>query len=142
MIDGGKFVCYIGDGINDSIALRKSHVSISMRGASTVAVDTAQIIMMHGDLTRLIDLFDYAQEFDLNTNISFGIVLVPMFVGIGGTLFLGFGLFHTTLLGLGGLLVGLGNSMVPTIKNSLKSNGAPGLLSGGIPAIQQENPQP
>lgn len=35
--------CYVGDGINDSIALimpfgcKKAHVSVSMRGASTIA---------------------------------------------------------------------------------------------------------
>jgi len=44
----GKSVCFIGDGINDSIALKTAHVGISMRGASTIATDTAGIILMDG----------------------------------------------------------------------------------------------
>ncbi|WP_054774246.1 HAD-IC family P-type ATPase [Methylogaea oryzae] len=38
----GRFVCFVGDGINDSIALKKANVSISLKGASTAATDTAR----------------------------------------------------------------------------------------------------
>ncbi len=41
-----KTVCFVGDGINDSIALKMANVSISLRGASTAATDIAQIILM------------------------------------------------------------------------------------------------
>ena len=44
----GKSVCFVGDGINDSIALKKANVSISLCGASTIATDTAGIILMDG----------------------------------------------------------------------------------------------
>ena len=44
----GKSVCFVGDGINDSIALKKANVSISMCGASTIATDTAGIVLMDG----------------------------------------------------------------------------------------------
>lgn len=134
LIDEGRFVCYIGDGINDSIALRKSQVSVSMRGASTVAIDTAQIIMMHGNLAELVTMFDYAREFYINTNVSFGIVLVPMFIGLGGVFFLGFGLFHTRILGVSSLLLGIGNSMVPAIRHGLKAKNTQALLSNGTTA--------
>ena len=33
----GKSVCFVGDGINDSIALKKANVSVSLRGATTAA---------------------------------------------------------------------------------------------------------
>ncbi len=46
--DEGKSVCFVGDGINDSIALKQANVSISLRGASTIATDTAGIILMDG----------------------------------------------------------------------------------------------
>lgn len=116
LIDAGRFVCYVGDGINDAIALKKSHVSISLRGASTVAVDTAQIIMMNGNLRGLVSIFDLAQEFRANTNITFAMVLIPSIIGVGGAFFLGYGMLHTTLLNLAGLFVGIANSMVPLIK--------------------------
>ncbi|MCW5849168.1 MAG: heavy metal translocating P-type ATPase [Anaerolineae bacterium] len=39
----GKSVCFVGDGINDAIALKTAHVSVSLRGATTVAMDAAQV---------------------------------------------------------------------------------------------------
>lgn len=42
----GRRICFIGDGVNDTIALIQADVSISLRGASTIATDTAQIVFM------------------------------------------------------------------------------------------------
>ena len=55
----GRTVCFIGDGINDSIALKKANVSISLRGASTIATDTAQVVFMEESLTKLSALARY-----------------------------------------------------------------------------------
>jgi len=33
----------VGDGINDTIAMKKSLVPVSLRGATTAAIDTAQV---------------------------------------------------------------------------------------------------
>jgi Cu2+-exporting ATPase len=60
----GKRVCFIGDGINDAIALRKAEVSISLRGATTVATDSAQVVLMEGDLSQLRVLWELAQGFE------------------------------------------------------------------------------
>jgi heavy metal translocating P-type ATPase len=116
----GRFICYVGDGINDSIALKASHVSVSLRGASSLAVDTAQIILMDEHLSHLVSLFDFAQAFQTNTNISFGIVIIPTLVGIGGAFLLHFGLAHTIVLNLVSLGAGIANGMMPALKNRLK----------------------
>ena len=62
----GKSVCFIGDGINDSIALKKAHVSISLRGTSTIATDTAQVILMDESLKQLPNLFALADHLNKN----------------------------------------------------------------------------
>ena len=111
----GRFVCYIGDGINDAIALKKSHVSISLRGASTVATDTAQIVLMESDLDHLVKLFDYAHEFRTNTDISFAVVAGTTLIGISGAFFLHFGLAQTTMLSVGSIVIGVANSMRPLL---------------------------
>lgn len=54
--DKGKFVCFVGDGINDAIALKSAQISISLKGASTAATDTAQIIFMDGTLNSLTNI--------------------------------------------------------------------------------------
>jgi len=60
----GRFVCFIGDGINDSIALKSAHVSISLQGASTAATDTAQVIFMDGTLGHIEQLFNMTDKFE------------------------------------------------------------------------------
>ena len=117
----GKFVCFIGDGINDSIALKKSHVSISLSGASTVATDVAQIILMDGDLTKLTLVFDFAQDFHTNMNATFAIVIVPTIIGIGGVFFWHFGLVHTIVLNLASLGAGILNAMIPSLTATRKT---------------------
>ena len=62
----GKKVCFVGDGINDSIALKKANVSISLRGASSIATDTAHIVFMEQGLSKLCDLRDIARDLDRN----------------------------------------------------------------------------
>lgn len=109
----GKYICYMGDGINDSIALKKSQVSVSLRGASTVATDTAQVIMMDGSLKQLNQLFDIAHDFKSNMNTTFGTVLAPMFLGMAGVLFFHFGLVHTIIINQVSLLAGVGCVAMP-----------------------------
>ncbi|MCP4346387.1 MAG: heavy metal translocating P-type ATPase [Desulfobacterales bacterium] len=109
----GRFVCYVGDGINDAIALKKSQVSVSIRGASTAATDTAQIVMMDGSLNQLCQLFDLAHNFQSNMNTTCAVLLTPVFLGMGGVFFLHFGLIHTVILNQVGLLGGISTVMVP-----------------------------
>ena len=113
----GRFVCYVGDGINDAIALKKSHVSISLRGASSVAVDTAQIVLMDGDLRHLPQLFEFARGFKANTDRAFAICVVPTLISIGGAFFLHFTILHTGLIGMASILAGLGNAMQPLLRH-------------------------
>ncbi len=112
----GKFICYIGDGINDSIALKKAQVSISLRGSSAVATDTAQIVLMDGNLTQLTSVFELARDFHKNINVAFALLLLPMAMGIGGVFFLHFGLMQTISLNLTGLAASLLNASVPLLK--------------------------
>ena len=58
----GKKVCFIGDGINDVIAMKKANVSISMTGASGIATDVAQVILMSGSLAEMDRLLELAQQ--------------------------------------------------------------------------------
>jgi len=66
MQKNGKKVCFVGDGINDSIALKKANVAISLRSASTIATDTALIILMDESLKQLPYLFDLSNSLEKN----------------------------------------------------------------------------
>ncbi len=118
----GRFICYIGDGINDAIALKKAHVSISLRGASSVAVDTAQIILVNSNLQALPALFTFAHEFRRNTNTTFATVLGFSGLGMVGALFWHFNLLHAAMISMVSLTAGLANSLRPMVKYQLRGD--------------------
>ena len=109
----GKSVCFVGDGINDSIALKKADVSISLRGASTIATDTAQIVLMDQSLNQLVQLFDIAQKFERNMKVNLMATVVPGLTTIGGVFLLHFGILHSIILNNIGVAVGASNAMLP-----------------------------
>ena len=51
----------VGDGINDSIALKKANVSISLRGASSMRL-TRRVCISWTGLSELCDLRDIARR--------------------------------------------------------------------------------
>ncbi|MGB0386868.1 MAG: heavy metal translocating P-type ATPase [Ardenticatenaceae bacterium] len=112
----GKSICFIGDGINDTIALKKANVSVSLSGATTIATDTAQVVLMDGTLNQLPYLFDMAQEFNLNMRNNLIIATVPTMIGLGGVFFFHWGFFSVIVLSQISGLLGIGNTMYPLLK--------------------------
>ncbi len=109
----GRVVCFIGDGINDAIALKKADVSISLRGATTIATDTAQIVLMDQSLSKLGNLLDLAKNFDKTIQQGFWTTMLPGMIGIAGVFFLHFGIVAVELLFQLGFFTGLGIAMLP-----------------------------
>ncbi len=86
----GHTVCFIGDGINDAIAIKKADVSISIEGATTVARYLAQIVFMDCSLKHLCELFDIAFSLEKNLQNMVIILYPPVFLNLSGALFFGF----------------------------------------------------
>jgi Cu2+-exporting ATPase len=58
----GHRVCFVGDGINDALAMKQAHCSISLHGASAIAADTAQALLMDPSLSKLPYLLEAARD--------------------------------------------------------------------------------
>jgi len=113
----GKFVSFIGDGINDAIALKQANVSISLRGASTAATDTAQIILMDGDLNKLKSLFEIAKAFEANMRTNYLTSMVPGVICLGGVFLFHMGVVGGLVVYYTAKMVGLTNTMLPLVKH-------------------------
>lgn len=94
----GRKVCFVGDGINDSIALKTANVSISLHGATTIAIDTAQIVLMEGNLAQLPAIFTLSDEFAANMRVNFLAATLPCVLILGGAIFLGWGVTTNLIL--------------------------------------------
>ncbi len=111
--EAGCTVCFVGDGINDAIALQQADVSVSLRGATTIATDSAQIVLMNQSLRQLDQLFEIAHSFNKNLDQSLRIAYVPGFVLIGGVFLLHFGMPAALFLYGGGVTAAIGKALSP-----------------------------
>lgn len=112
----GRKVCFVGDGLNDALALRQAQASISLSGATTIATDAAQVVLLDGTLRQIPHLVDLARDYDRNTNNGYKINLIPTLICSGGIFFLGFGIYHAVLLYNISLLFSVVNAMSPALK--------------------------
>jgi Cu2+-exporting ATPase len=119
----GRTVCFIGDGVNDTIAMQQADLSISLRGATTLATDVADIILTDPSLTRLCDLLELSHQLETNLKRGLGICYLGM-----GTVIIGTFLAHIDILVAMGVhfVLGssaIGNSMSPLL--ALKKKAMP-----------------
>ena len=114
--ESGKSVCFIGDGINDSIALKKANVSVSLRGATMIATDTAQVILMDGSLNKLEETFDVAQRLSKNMKTNYYLSTMPAILCIGGIVFFHWGVATGVAISMMAMFAGISNSIQPLLK--------------------------
>jgi Cu2+-exporting ATPase len=113
----GKTVCFVGDGINDSVALKQADISISLTGASSIAKDTAQVLLMSGNLKNLDQLFELGNDLDKNLNVSLMATVIPGVIIVGGVFILHTGVISAVLFNNFGMIAGVSNSMLPLLKH-------------------------
>jgi Cu2+-exporting ATPase len=109
----GRTVAFVGDGVNDVIAMKKADVSISMSGSTSIATDVAQIVLLDGTLMHLPYLFRLSEGLNKNLQRSLVINVAPSAVALYGVLFHNFAMLTSVLLSESPLVLGAANAYVP-----------------------------
>ena len=81
-------VMMIGDGINDAPSLATSDIGVSLSGATDIAGDSADVILVQDDLSRIITLFNVSKKTmriikqNLFWAFIYNILMIPIAVGL------------------------------------------------------------
>ena len=89
--EGG--VCFVGDGINDALALKQASFGISFVNATELAQEIGDVLLLKDDLKGIVKVFEiaFATLSNIKQNLFFAyiynIVLIPIAAGALYTVF-------------------------------------------------------
>ena len=83
-----KYVMMCGDGINDSPALSLSDIGVSINGATDIAMDSSDVILIQNNLNSILKLIDISKKTfkiikqNLFWAFFYNLIMIPIAIGI------------------------------------------------------------